>query len=149
MFENDPEVIAVIRQWVQKADNDLKTAAHTLKLGDKAPTDTVCFHIQQCVEKYLKALLVWRGVEFSRTHHVSGLLELLPAALRPDLTPEEQERLTDYAVTMRYPGDYEPVPLDEARESLRIAQRVRKQIRRHLPKESLDIPQKHRGLNSA
>jgi hypothetical protein len=30
MFEPDEEVIAVIQQWVQKAENDLKTAAHTL-----------------------------------------------------------------------------------------------------------------------
>lgn len=147
MIGSDPEVIAVVRHWVQKADNDLKTAIHTLKLGENAPTDTVCFHIQQCVEKYLKALLVALGTEFSRTHHIGGLMELLPPPFRPDLTPEEQELLTDYAVTMRYPGDYEPVSLDEAMSSIRIAQRVRAQVRRHLPVGSLDIPQKHRGLN--
>jgi len=27
-------VITVIREWVVKAENDLKTAAHTLTLGD-------------------------------------------------------------------------------------------------------------------
>ena len=35
-------------------------AVHTLKLGADGPTDTVCFHAQQCIEKYLKALLVLR-----------------------------------------------------------------------------------------
>jgi len=137
MFEADPEIVAVARQWVQKAENDLKNAAHTLKLGQACPTDTVCFHVQQCVEKYITALLVWHGTEFSRIHHISALLELLPPRFRCDLTPEEQERLTDYAVTTRYPGDYEPIPLAEAREAVEIARRVRKQIRRFLPQDSL------------
>jgi HEPN domain-containing protein len=137
MFEPDEQVVLVVGQWVQKAENDLKTAAHTLKLGAVCPTDTVCFHAQQCVEKYLKALLVVRGIEFSRIHHLSALVTLLPVRVRPDLTPEEQERLTDYAVSTRYPGDYEPIPLTEARQAVRIARRVRNQARKWLPKEAL------------
>ncbi len=46
----DERVLAVVRQWVEKADNDLRTAAHTLTLVENCPTDTVCFHAQQCVE---------------------------------------------------------------------------------------------------
>jgi len=78
------ETLHVIRQWVEKAENDLKTAAHTLKLGKDCPTDTVCFHAQQCVEKYLKALLVFEGKDISRTHYISGLVQMLPATIRPD-----------------------------------------------------------------
>jgi HEPN domain-containing protein len=137
MFEIDDEVVFVVRQWVQKAENDLKNAAHTLMLGAVGPTDTVCFHAQQCVEKYLKALLVLHGIEFARVHHVGDLINRLPLTLRPDLTPEEQEVLTDYAVSTRYPGDYERIPLAEARCAVQIARRVRKQIRRHLPAASL------------
>jgi hypothetical protein len=37
----DP-VIAVVREWLVKADNDLLTATHTLTLGVDCPTDTVC-----------------------------------------------------------------------------------------------------------
>ena len=137
MFELDENVLAVIRQWVQKVENGLKNAAHTLRLGQDCPTDTVCFHTQQCIEKYIKALLVWHGIEFTRIHHISALVALLPTHFRPDLTPEEQERLTDYAVSARYPGDYEAIPLAEARLAVQIARRVRKQIREWLPKESL------------
>ena len=137
MFEIDDEVVFVVRQWVQKAENDLKNAAYTLKLGVNGPTDTVCFHAQQCVEKYLKALLVLHGIEFARVHHIGDLINRLPARLRPDLTPEEQEQLTDYAVSTRYPGDYERIPLVEARHAVQVARRLRKQIRRHLPSSSL------------
>jgi HEPN domain-containing protein len=139
MFEIDDELTHVVRQWVQKAENDLKTAAHTLKLGPAGPMDTVCFHAQQCVEKYLKALLVLHGIEFERVHQISALISRLPARLRPDLTPEEQERLTDYAVSTRYPGDYERIPLAEARQAVQIARRVRKHIRPLLPKAALRL----------
>lgn len=45
------DVVAVVRQWVQKAENDLRNAKHTLTMGEDCPYDTVCFHAQQCVEK--------------------------------------------------------------------------------------------------
>jgi HEPN domain-containing protein len=54
-----PSTAGQIRQMVErigKAENDLKTAAQTLKLGTDCPTDTVCFHAQQCVEKCLKKI---------------------------------------------------------------------------------------------
>ncbi len=57
MAGND-RIAQVVCEWVEKAENDLKNAAHTIKMGEDCPTDTVCFHAQQCVEKYLKAFLV-------------------------------------------------------------------------------------------
>jgi HEPN domain-containing protein len=133
MFEPDEEALEVVCQWVQKAENDLKTAAHTLKLREDCPTDTICFHAQQCVEKYVKALLVWQGVDFPKTHNLESLLALVPPRYRARLTVEEQARLTDYATVTRYPGDYDPIPLDEARRAVTVARRIRNQIRRWLP----------------
>src|ERR1044072_812215 len=99
----DP-LITLLREWLVQADNDLKNAAHVLKLGADCPTDTVCFHAQQCVEKYLKALLVYRATPFPRTHDVRVLRALLPAKRRPRLDNKSQDRLTEYATVMRYPG---------------------------------------------
>jgi HEPN domain-containing protein len=87
MPENDKTAI-VAREWADKADNDLKTAAHTLKLGDKCPTDTVCFHAQQCVEKYLKAFFVVLEIEFPRTHDIEILVSLMPRRIHLALTVE-------------------------------------------------------------
>lgn len=43
-----PELLSVIRQWVQKAESDFKIAEHTLHMRpDECPYDTVCFHAQQ------------------------------------------------------------------------------------------------------
>jgi len=137
MFALDPETLRLIREWVEKAENDLTNAAYVLKMGKQCPTDTVCFHTQQCVEKYLKALLVHHERDIPWTHNVGLILSRLPARARPDLTPDEQQRLTDYATVMRYPGDYEIIPLTEARQAVKIARRVRRQIRKRLPKEAL------------
>lgn len=134
MLGPDPEVIEVVRQWVAKAENDLATAAHTLKLGQACPTDTVCFHAQQCVEKYLKALLVFQQIDFPKTHHLGALLARIPTRLRPALTPAELDQLTDYTTVTRYPGDYAPISLGEARDAVRVARRVRREARRCLPK---------------
>jgi len=135
-----PEVAATVQRWVEKAENDLFAAAGLLKLGQKRSLDVACFHAQQCVEKYLKGLLVWRGKPFPRTHDLTALVELLPPADRPDLSADEQDRLTRYATITRYPGDYDPLRLSEARNALKIARRIRRQVRKRLPKEALRLP---------
>ena len=133
----DEYVISVAREWIEKAENDLKNAAHTLEMGENCPTDTVCFHVQQTVEKYLKALLVSKGIDFPKTHDIEDLIALLPEELHPDLSESDQGLLTDYATVTRYPGDYEPISLSEARKSVAMARRVRREIRRLLPKGAL------------
>jgi HEPN domain-containing protein len=133
-------VLEVVREWLAKAENDLKTAAHTLKLGADCPTDTVCFHAQQCVEKYVKAVLVLQGIDFPKTHDLENLAGLLPGRVRLSLSAEEQGRLTDYATGARYPG-WGDIPLAEARRAVTIARRLRKEIRGLLPKDALSRKQ--------
>ena len=114
-----------------------KTAVHTLTLGKDCPTDTVCFHAQQCVEKHIKALLVFRGIPFPKTHEIAVLRALLPPKLRPKMDTKIQESLTSYATDLRYPGSGPDVPLSEARKAVTIARRVRKEVRKHLPRPAL------------
>jgi HEPN domain-containing protein len=87
------KVITVAGEWVKKAENDLKNAAFTLEMDDECPTDTVCFHAQQVVEKYLKALLVLKGIPFPKTHNIEDIIALLPPRSRPRLTEKEQDKL--------------------------------------------------------
>lgn len=122
-------IVKVAREWTAKADNDLKTATHTLTLGEDTPTDTVCFHAQQCVAKYIKALLVLKQVPFPKTHNLIELVNLLPVEFHSLLSKDEQKLLTVYATITRYPGDYEDISLSEARSAVSVARRVRKAIR--------------------
>jgi HEPN domain-containing protein len=130
-------VTVLVGEWVAKTENDLKVAAHTLKLGRDCPTDAVCFHAQQCAEKYFKAVLVMRQVEFAKTHDLRILLRLAASTFRFDLNAEEQEWLSKFAVATRYPGEDEPISLTEARRAVRIARSVRREIRQVLPKAAL------------
>ncbi|UCF90478.1 MAG: HEPN domain-containing protein [Desulfobacterales bacterium] len=136
-MQRDEQVIKVVREWMEKAENDPKNAAFTLKMGEDCPTDTVCFHAQQCVEKYLKAFLTFKTVDFPKTHDMGELLALISESARPQLAVAEQRRLTAYATVTRYPGDYEPIPLAEVRRAVAIARRVRKEVRALLPKNAL------------
>lgn len=136
MTEND-KILTVVHEWTAKAENDLKNAVHTLKMGRDCPTDTVCFHSQQCIEKYIKAFLVLAEIPFSKTHDIEALVLLLPKGTRVALTLAEQRRMTEYATVMRYPGPYEPVKLSEAKEAVRLARLVRRRMRKLLEKKPL------------
>jgi len=130
-------IVVVVHEWVDKAENDLKNASHTLKLGKDCPTDTVCFHAQQCVEKYLKALLVLHEIDCPKTHDMGVLFRLLPKPLDIAMSPMDQRRLTDYATTARYPGESDPISLSEARQAVRLARNVRSEVRRLLPRATM------------
>ena len=126
----------LVGEWVGKAENDLLNATHTLKLGRRCPTDTVCFHAQQCAEKYFKALLVLREIDFPKTHDLEALAGRLRGSPRPVLLADDLARLTPFATVMRYPGA-EIVSLAKARRAVAAARRVRKAVRVLLPREAL------------
>ena len=129
-------VIAVTREWVAKAESDLRAAVYLLEPRVEQPTEAVCFHAQQCAEKYVKALLVFRSTDFPKTHDIEQLTALVPADLRPRLTLEEERRFIGYATAARYPGSGE-IPLAEAKRAVALARRLRREIRRVLPREIL------------
>ncbi|MGH9362874.1 MAG: HEPN domain-containing protein [Thermoanaerobaculia bacterium] len=129
-------MLEVAREWVLKAENDLKTAVHVLELRELCPTDSVCFHAQQCVEKYVKAVLVLAGIDFPKTHDLERLIALAPKASRPSLSAAEQAILTEYATGARYPG-WGEITLTEARKAVALARRVRREIRAVLPRKVL------------
>ena len=132
------EVIDLVRQWIERAEEDFRTADYTLTMPENCPFGTVCFHSQQCVEKYIKALLVWRSVAFPKVHDIGELMQLLPSDVVLPLSADEQELLTDYAVGTRYPGDREPIIRTEAEAAVGTAKKVREAIRACLPKEVVD-----------
>jgi HEPN domain-containing protein len=53
--------------WVEYAEEDWIMAKSALRRS-KPLTTPSCFHSQQCVEKYLKAILVSQDIEFPKTH---------------------------------------------------------------------------------
>ncbi|MCL0049404.1 HEPN domain-containing protein [Dehalococcoidia bacterium] len=101
---NRDEVIQdLVNKWIEKANKDLLSAERELSFEDPV-TETVCFHSQQAVEKYLKAFLVYHQIYFTKTHRIIDLLELcatVDSSFKDEL--EDADNLTDYAVEVRYP----------------------------------------------
>jgi HEPN domain-containing protein len=109
--------------WLRRAKGNLARAKQT-KPKD-AFWEDLCFDAQQAAEKAINAVLVFRQIEFRKTHDLRGLLTLLDSSGYP--VPDEIRRadeLTDYAVETRYPGLSEPVGVTEYREAVDLAQAV-------------------------
>ncbi len=122
---------AATAEWVSKAEGDFLTAGRELRARKSPNYDAVCFHAQQCAEKYLKAVLQENGKRIPKTHY---LLELLALILEFDASYEflkaDLEALEDYAVRFRYPGDL--AEKSEAQMAYAAAGMVRAFVRQRL-----------------
>lgn len=76
-----------------------------------AVTDAIVgFHAQQAVEKALKAVLAFHGVEVPLTHNLAGLADLCAAeAATLPSSLAEIDRLTPFGVRLRY-GEFDDAP---------------------------------------
>jgi len=110
------------QDWLRFAYSDLDLAKTSSKT--RVMLETLCFHAQQAVEKCFKAILLQRGIPFPKTHNLKILFELFPSELQVPSHISEAVMLTDYAVTARYPGEYEPVTSEEYRRVIAIAEEV-------------------------
>ena len=62
-----------IKKWLSKAEDDLNAARRLIEI-EPYILDPACFHCQQAVEKYLKAYLVCKEVDFEKIHDIDYLL---------------------------------------------------------------------------
>lgn len=124
-MERSETISNLVAQWVKIADRDLLTAQQGLHVPEIV-TETVCYHLQQAAEKYLKAYLVRHQVEFSKTHNIMLLLNLcatVDAAFVTEL--EDADMLTDYAVEIRYPDDWYEPGMEETSQAMELVLKVR------------------------
>jgi HEPN domain-containing protein len=121
------------RGLVHKSDHDFAIAR--LGLQHREALDMVCFHLQQALEKLLKAVLECHEIEYPPTHSLVALLDLAqPVApslgvfggLLPEYMP--------YAVRARYDEALYP-SLQEAEIALEHAEQFRSVVRALLPPE--------------
>jgi len=132
-----PEAIQLVRQWIAKAQEDIQAVDSLLRFPEECPAGVVCFHSQQCIEKYVKALLVLHSIPFPKTHDLIDLLRLVPMKARPALPQTDLALLNRYAVESRYPGDWGVITTEEALEAAAVARRLREAIQRILPQDVL------------
>lgn len=121
----------ITEEWIFKAESDFILAQRAIADGEMPLPDGACFHAQQCAEKYLKAFLQERQVEFPRRHELIPLLELcLPLDAAFERLRQFLVELESYAVAVRYPGIV--VSLTSANSAIIAASQVRQFVRNRL-----------------
>ena len=117
-------------EWIERAEEDYNIA-ELARQASHPFHNSICFHAQQCIEKYLKAWLQEADVPVPRTHDLEELLVLIEPRLpawaqwQPDF-----KRITEYAVDSRYPGD--SATADDTQHAMCICDAVRQTVRASL-----------------
>lgn len=115
-------------EWVQKAEEDYQMALAGARQRKHPVPSAVCFHCQQCAEKYLKAFLAYHDLEVPRVHN---LLRLNDSCVGLDSSfsalEDSLEMLNPYGVEIRYPGGTATV--EESQTALQAVKRVRRFLR--------------------
>lgn len=123
----------VCREWVEKAEGDFATLERESRVRKSPNYDGICFHAQQCAEKYLKARLCEAGVVFPKTHDLTALLDLaLDVEPMWEAFREHLAYLSDFAVSFRYPGE-------SATREAALAARTRCRVFRKAARQALGL----------
>ena len=109
--------------WLRHARSDLSVARQRPQRG--VLLETLCFHAQQAAEKSLKGVLLAEAVHFPYTHDLARLITLVHGAkIGWPVQLDAAAKLSEYAVTTRYPGTGSAVSPAERREAAKLAQAV-------------------------
>ena len=117
-----------LKEWIGKAEEDYRTALRMSRYRRDPTPSTICFHCQQCVEKYLKACAVRLGQPVLHIHHLERLLDAI-VPLLPALQAQRNDLLTinPFGVAPRYPGFI--LDMKDAAEAVAAMKRVRLVLR--------------------
>ncbi len=123
----------ITAEWISKAEGDFSIVERESRVRKNPNYDGICFHAQQCAEKYLKARLCEADINFKKTHDLSVLLEqVLQVEPLWESYRINLAYLSDYAILFRYPGET---------ADKETAMNARKFIRsfRKVARQSLDV----------
>jgi len=122
--------MASYEEWLKRARSSLELA----KASDNELVfyEDLCFQAQQAVEKGIKGLLIYYGVEPEKTHNLSVLLLALEKHTKINDEIKEILKLQSYAVQTRYPGEYIQVEREEYDKSIAIAEKCLKWVERKI-----------------
>ena len=116
-----------VREWINKAEGDFRTAGREITAEEQPNYDAVCFHAQQCIEKLIKAILIDYGTVPLKVHDLAVLSRLLTSVCDDwDWNMEELRFLSRASVEYRYPG--ESADSEEAKKAFDICRSLRDKL---------------------
>lgn len=111
--------------WFDRAKEDLKVAKSLLE--DQGFYNSICFHSHQAVEKYLKGFLAYHNLNVRKIHDLIVLVEECSLVEQSFLELKESiERLNDFYISTRYPGDIQILSEQDAKKAVDFADEVSK-----------------------
>ena len=121
----------MVDERIYKAEEDFESAVYLAKKDKKAVPDSVCFHSQQCIEKYLKAFLISHDIVPPEIHDLQRLRAICSEVDESfEEVSGELNILNAYAVNFRYPG--EAATVEEANEAVLVMRKIHTFIRDRL-----------------
>ena len=93
-------------EWVVKAEGDFATMRREGRVAEQPNYEAICFHAQQCAERYLKARLYEAQIPFGKIHDLMALLDQV-SGVEPgwERFREDLAYISHLAVTFNYPGE--------------------------------------------
>ena len=134
--DSDVDLLVVMDGEDSKMENawEVRSSLDTFPV----PVDVVVTSPQEFAwRKDVVGTIEWPASREGKVLYASERSAERPPKLRPKLDRKVQKQLTKYAAVLRYPEAGPDVPLTEARQAVAIARRVRKEVRRHLPRAAL------------
>lgn len=99
----------IVTEWLRYAQNDLTVAKHCIEALHPMQTEIACYHCQQCAEKSLKAVLLYKDIEPPKIHDLKVLCKMCRDTDDSfDRITSQCARLTPFGVTARYPDELCP-----------------------------------------
>jgi len=132
MRDREQVIYDFVKQWLKKAEGDMKTAELLLN-AELNEYFTCAFHCQQAAEKFIKAFLVRHQIEFRKTYNLEELSALV-GKIDPQLSNEIAfcKWLTPYGVEFRYPGEYPEVNKNTAEKAYKETSLVKDAVMKRL-----------------
>jgi HEPN domain-containing protein len=97
-----PEQLELAKVLARKAEGDAK-AMRLLAGNAEIDDESVGFHAQQAIEKWIKSVMAFNGLPEERTHDLNVLLQILEAAdVEAPPGADWLDSLTVFAVPLRY-----------------------------------------------
>ncbi|MBI4209206.1 MAG: HEPN domain-containing protein [Deltaproteobacteria bacterium] len=114
--------------WLKKANEDFRRVSRRLKEGD---VEDAAFHLQQAIEKALKAILLSSKWTLKKIHDLEALLEDL-VKFEPSFEKFRSltQKVTGYYLVERYPGFEEGPAAEEVETDFQEAKALMKEIRK-------------------
>src|SRR3989344_4846914 len=121
----------IIQEWLLTAEKDLKIAKEDIDKPERR--QDVSFHCQQSAEKFLKAFIIFKNLEFRPTHDLETLLQICSQQNKEfGSIRTECKMLSPFYIGARYPDFDERLTGEEVNEVLRYAQKIVKFVKKKI-----------------